>query len=89
MICLISAASDLVLRFTVEQLRQKARYFMDAAKLIVIDPGREASNSNGLHAGSHPDANQITNRVTMLSHHERSQSMLMQAPHSSYAKRRN
>jgi hypothetical protein len=68
MISLIRAASDFVLRVAVGQLRQKAGYFMDALTLIVVALGRKASNSNGMHSGAHPHANQITNRVTMLSH---------------------
>jgi hypothetical protein len=68
MISLIRAASDLVLRFAVGQLRQEARYFVDAVRLIVVALGREVSNPNGVQSGIRPNANQITNHVAMLSH---------------------
>ena len=71
MISLISAASDFVLRVAIGQLRQKAGYLMDTLTLIVIALGREAPNPNGVHSGARPNANQITNHVTMLSHDNR------------------
>jgi hypothetical protein len=61
---LISAASDPVPRFALEQFRQEAGYFMDG--IVVISLGSGASNR--VHPAARPNANQIAKGVTMLDH---------------------
>ncbi len=70
MICSITEARDLVLRLSIEKLRQKAGYFVDADanadRLVVIKLNTETSNR--VRTEVLPNAHKITNRVTMLGH---------------------
>ena len=63
--CFIIEASDLVLRLTVEQLRQETDDFVDTSKALVIKTIKEALNS--VSTDTPLNANKVANTVTMLS----------------------